>query len=171
MQWKISLAGTGCVGFEQNRFTYLSGEKCRWRKFARSNKIDCQAVLKEQKFSVPVTLSVVMWAEFILNLTSIRKLFYTKVAGLMQRLCQLRGKKLWQLGAAYVQLALLFHMPSNSRARFSILNCNETSLQEPSVWFQILALRIPNSFYNDWSNFQRLRSQAKMFFYIGFGWS
>ena len=51
---------------------------------------------------------------------------YTKEAGLLQRFCQLRGKKLWRLGAAYVLLALLFHLPSNSRASFSILNCNET---------------------------------------------
>jgi len=171
MQWKSSMTGTGCVGFEQNHFTFLSGEKCSWRRAAGSNKIDCQAVLEEQKFSVPVSLSVVMWAEFILNLTSKRKLFYTKEAGLLQRVCRLRGKKLRQFGAAYVQLVLLFHLPSKSRARFSVLNCNATPLGEPSAWFQILALRIPNSFCSGWSNFQSLRSQAKIFFYIGFGWS
>ena len=171
MQWKSSLARTGCVGFEQNHFTFLSGEKCSWRKAAGSNKIDCQAVLEEQNFSVPVTLWVVTWAEFILKLNSKRKLFYTKVAGFLQRVCQLRGKKLWQLDAAYVQLAVLFHLSSNSRARFSILNCNETPLEETSAWFQILALRMPISFCSGWSNFQSLQSQAKTFFYIGFGWS
>jgi hypothetical protein len=57
-----------------------------------------------------------------------------------------------------------FHLLLNSRARFSIPNCSKMPLEEPSAWFQIVALRILISFCNGWSNFQSLQSQAKIFF-------